>query len=160
MLILQDCRASLSYALLVVILLCYFKCVVRVLHYLISISRLNSKSPSNYVFGYFKVNYIIQEQSEPLAKTHFVAEGEVSFKSILFIPASSPSGMFQDYGQKKTDFIKVGWSLHAWSAHAVTCINFLSSFAPTRIKVDPGSTSLGSSKLRIESVSMKYTILR
>nr|CAB3254423.1 endoplasmin-like [Phallusia mammillata] len=50
---------------------------------------------------------ISKESAEPLAKTHFVAEGEVSFKSILFIPATAPGGMFQDYGQKKTDFIKM-----------------------------------------------------
>ncbi|CAK8698561.1 unnamed protein product [Clavelina lepadiformis] len=50
---------------------------------------------------------ITKEHTEPLAKTHFVAEGEVSFKSILFIPAGAPHGMFQDYGQKKTDFIKM-----------------------------------------------------
>ena len=42
-----------------------------------------------------------------MGKTHFAAEGEVSFKSILFIPAKAPSGMFDDYGNKKADTIKV-----------------------------------------------------
>lgn len=42
----------------------------------------------------------------PMAKTHFTAEGEVTFKSILFIPKSSPSDMFQNYG-KRMDFIKM-----------------------------------------------------
>ncbi|KAH3881230.1 endoplasmin-like [Dreissena polymorpha] len=37
---------------------------------------------------------------EPLAKIHFTAEGEVTFKSILFVPKSSPSDMFQNYGKK------------------------------------------------------------
>ena len=50
---------------------------------------------------------IYQESTEPLSHTHFVAEGEVSFKSILYLPAKAPAGMFNDYGQKKTDSIKV-----------------------------------------------------
>nr|XP_009861771.1 endoplasmin [Ciona intestinalis] len=50
---------------------------------------------------------ISKETTDPMGKTHFVAEGEVSFKSILFIPMTSPGNMFQDYGQKKTDFIKM-----------------------------------------------------
>jgi len=50
---------------------------------------------------------IAKESSDPMAKTHFVAEGEVSFKSILFIPSAAPGGMFNDYGNKKTDSIKM-----------------------------------------------------
>ncbi|XP_038054130.1 endoplasmin-like [Patiria miniata] len=37
---------------------------------------------------------------EPLAKTHFTAEGEVTFKSILFVPPTAPPQMFADYGKK------------------------------------------------------------
>ncbi|XP_077985225.1 endoplasmin-like [Glandiceps talaboti] len=47
-----------------------------------------------------------KEFDEPLAKTHFTAEGEVTFRSILYVPKGAPTGMFQDYG-KKTDFIKM-----------------------------------------------------
>jgi len=50
---------------------------------------------------------ISKDSTDPIAKTHFVAEGEVSFKSILFIPATAPSGMFNDYGGKKADAIKM-----------------------------------------------------
>ena len=50
---------------------------------------------------------ISKESDEPLAKVHFVAEGEVTFKSILYIPKSSPHDMFSSYG-KKVDSIKVG----------------------------------------------------
>jgi len=50
---------------------------------------------------------ISKDSTDPLSKTHFVAEGEVSFKSILFIPSSAPSGMFNDYGSKKADTIKM-----------------------------------------------------
>jgi HSP90 family molecular chaperone len=41
-----------------------------------------------------------------MAKIHFTAEGEVTFKSILFVPKSSPNDMFQNYG-KKMEGIKV-----------------------------------------------------
>ena len=47
-----------------------------------------------------------KDKDEPFAKTHFTAEGEVTFKSILFVPKTSPSDMFQNYG-KKIDFIKM-----------------------------------------------------
>lgn len=50
---------------------------------------------------------ISKDSSDPMSKTHFVAEGEVSFKSILFIPSKAPTGMFNDYGNKKTDTIKM-----------------------------------------------------
>merc|ERR1712168_1691991 len=44
---------------------------------------------------------ITKESDKPLTKTHFVAEGEVTFKSILFVPTSSPSDMFSDYGKRR-----------------------------------------------------------
>ncbi|XP_039250321.2 endoplasmin-like [Styela clava] len=50
---------------------------------------------------------IAKESADPLTKTHFVAEGEVSFKSVLFIPGAAPRDIFQDYGQKKVDNIKM-----------------------------------------------------
>merc|ERR1711936_1424127 len=44
---------------------------------------------------------ITKASDKPLAKTHFVAEGEVTFKSILFVPETSPSDMFSDYGERR-----------------------------------------------------------
>jgi len=41
-----------------------------------------------------------KDSAKPLAKTHFVAEGEVTFKSILFVPETAPSNIFNDYGSK------------------------------------------------------------
>lgn len=49
-----------------------------------------------------------QEHDDPMAYIHFTAEGEVTFKSILFVPNSAPRGLFDEYGSKKSDFIKVG----------------------------------------------------
>ena len=47
-----------------------------------------------------------KDSEEPMAKSHFTAEGEVTFKSILFVPKSAPIDMFQNYG-KRVDHIKM-----------------------------------------------------
>ncbi|XP_070686156.1 endoplasmin [Pempheris klunzingeri] len=48
-----------------------------------------------------------KESDDPLAHIHFMAEGEVTFKSILFVPKSAPRGLFDEYGSKKNDYIKL-----------------------------------------------------
>ncbi|XP_073727826.1 endoplasmin [Misgurnus anguillicaudatus] len=48
-----------------------------------------------------------RDTDDPLSHIHFTAEGEVTFKSILFIPAAAPRGLFDEYGTKKNDFIKL-----------------------------------------------------
>lgn len=55
-----------------------------------------------------KIIAFSQEHDDPMAYIHFTAEGEVTFKSILFVPNSAPRGLFDEYGSKKSDFIKVG----------------------------------------------------
>ncbi|CAH3157457.1 unnamed protein product, partial [Porites evermanni] len=47
-----------------------------------------------------------KESDDPLAKTHFVAEGEVTFRSILYVPKTAPHNLFSEYG-KKMDQIKL-----------------------------------------------------
>lgn len=47
-----------------------------------------------------------KDSEEPMAKSHFTAEGEVTFKSILFVPKTAPMDMFQNYG-KRVDHIKM-----------------------------------------------------
>jgi len=49
---------------------------------------------------------ITKDKSGPLTKIHFVAEGEVTFKSLLFVPGAQQSEEFNKYGQKK-DSIKL-----------------------------------------------------
>lgn len=49
---------------------------------------------------------ITKDSLNPLAKTHFIAEGEVTFKSLLFIPNIQPSESFNKYGAK-VDHIKL-----------------------------------------------------
>ncbi|KOC61608.1 Endoplasmin [Habropoda laboriosa] len=49
---------------------------------------------------------LTKDTQEPLAKIHFVAEGEVTFKSLLFIPKVQPGDSFNRYGTK-ADNIKL-----------------------------------------------------
>lgn len=49
---------------------------------------------------------ITKDWDEPLAHVHFTAEGEVTFKSILYVPKTLASDAFQNYG-KTEDNIKV-----------------------------------------------------
>jgi len=49
---------------------------------------------------------LTKDRQEPLAKVHFVAEGEVTFKSLLFVPQNQPSDSFNRYGTV-TDNIKL-----------------------------------------------------
>merc|ERR1712045_893836 len=49
---------------------------------------------------------ITKDSSEHLTHTHFVAEGEVTFKSLLYIPKVQPSESFNKYGQA-TENIKL-----------------------------------------------------
>jgi len=49
---------------------------------------------------------LTKDSQPPLAWSHFVAEGEVTFKSLLFIPKIQPNESFNRYGTK-TDNIKL-----------------------------------------------------
>ncbi|KAF0298847.1 Endoplasmin [Amphibalanus amphitrite] len=43
---------------------------------------------------------LTKDSKGPLAKTHFIAEGEVTFKSLLYVPRVAPSDMLRNYGTK------------------------------------------------------------
>merc|ERR1719231_25427 len=43
------------------------------------------------------------DREDPLAYTHFSAEGEIEFNSIVYIPAKIPSAMKHNFNTKKTD---------------------------------------------------------
>lgn len=49
---------------------------------------------------------LTKDTKEPLTYTHFNAEGEVSFKSLLYVPSAQPSDTFNKYGTV-TDNIKL-----------------------------------------------------
>jgi heat shock protein 90kDa beta len=40
---------------------------------------------------------ISKDHQDPLAFTHFNAEGEIDFRAILYVPRSAPFNMFEDY---------------------------------------------------------------
>merc|ERR1712176_967868 len=46
---------------------------------------------------------ISKDYLDPLAYTHFNAEGEIEFKSILFLPKKAPMGMMDNYWTKKAE---------------------------------------------------------
>merc|ERR1712159_917876 len=46
---------------------------------------------------------ISKDYLEPLANTHFNAEGEIDFKSILFLPKKAPFDMMDNYWTKKSE---------------------------------------------------------
>ena len=43
---------------------------------------------------------LTKDSKGPLGKTHFIAEGEVTFKSLLYVPRVAPSDMLRSYGTK------------------------------------------------------------
>lgn len=49
---------------------------------------------------------LTKDTKDPLSYTHFNAEGEVSFKSLLYVPSAQPSDTFNKYGTV-TDNIKL-----------------------------------------------------
>ncbi|CRK86923.1 CLUMA_CG000744, isoform A [Clunio marinus] len=49
---------------------------------------------------------LTKDTDVPLTQTHFIAEGEVTFKSLLFVPKVQPSESFNKYGTK-SDNIKL-----------------------------------------------------
>merc|ERR1712037_729469 len=46
---------------------------------------------------------ISKDYLDPLAYTHFNAEGEIEFKSILFLPKRAPFDMMDNYWSKKSE---------------------------------------------------------
>jgi len=45
---------------------------------------------------------ITKDTADPLAHTHFSAEGEIEFKAIVYIPSEAPSDLFEDYYGKSS----------------------------------------------------------
>lgn len=49
---------------------------------------------------------LTRDSQDPMTKTHFIAEGEVTFRALLYVPKVNPSETFNRYGTK-TDNIKL-----------------------------------------------------
>ena len=50
---------------------------------------------------------IYKDKSKPLGRIHFAAEGEISFKGILFVPDKPPSTTIDSQTGRKADLVKV-----------------------------------------------------
>jgi heat shock protein 90kDa beta len=50
--------------------------------------------------GFYKT--ITKDAEDPIAYTHFTAEGEIDFKAILYIPGTAPFDLFENYYQKSS----------------------------------------------------------
>ncbi len=62
--------------------------------------REKSEISEEEYHGFYKT--ITRDHENPLAYTHFSAEGEIEFKAILFIPASAPYDLFENYYGKSS----------------------------------------------------------
>lgn len=45
---------------------------------------------------------IAKDTNDPMSSTHFSAEGEIEFKSILYIPKEAPYDLFENYYGKSS----------------------------------------------------------
>jgi heat shock protein beta len=61
------------------------------------------RKPSEVGFEEYREFYKVftKDNEAPLDSTHFVAEGEVTFKSILFIPRKASTDLYQNYNKKQ-----------------------------------------------------------
>jgi len=64
-----------------------------------------TRNPSDITDDEYKSFYqsLTKDFGEPLTHTHFSAEGEVEFKSILYIPKEAPYDLYQDYYKKQSN---------------------------------------------------------
>merc|ERR1740138_211698 len=64
-----------------------------------------TRNPSDITDEEYKTFYqaLTKDFGEPLTHTHFSAEGEVEFKSILYIPKEAPWDLYQDYYKKQNN---------------------------------------------------------
>ena len=50
---------------------------------------------------------IAHASDKPAARTHFSAEGEIGFTSLIYVPTSAAKDLYTDYGSKKSKSIKL-----------------------------------------------------
>merc|ERR1712004_731215 len=62
---------------------------------------IGTRKPEQIEEGEYEEFYkaITKDKNGPMTQTHFIAEGEVTFKSLLFVPSKQESESFNKYGQ-------------------------------------------------------------
>jgi heat shock protein beta len=50
--------------------------------------------------AFFKT--LTKDETEPLEKIHFTAEGEITFRSILYVPKKAPAGLYDKFYERST----------------------------------------------------------
>merc|ERR1712178_141946 len=66
----------------------------------------NAKDVEDEEYNKFYTAFKGGDKKDPMAHMHFTAEGEVTFRSILFVPHEAPAGLYQDQ-KAKTKNIKM-----------------------------------------------------
>jgi HSP90 family molecular chaperone len=61
----------------------------------------NQKEVEEQEYTSFFNAFMKTEGKTPMGHIHFTAEGEVTFRSILFVPETAPTGLYNDYGKRK-----------------------------------------------------------
>merc|ERR1712083_4062 len=64
-------------------------------------SRPKSEITEEEYFDFYKS--LSKDNDDPAEKVHFVAEGEITFRSILYIPKKAPPGLYDRYHDKSTN---------------------------------------------------------
>merc|ERR1719445_2349944 len=64
-------------------------------------SRPKSEISEEEYFDFYKS--LSKDDEDPAEKVHFVAEGEITFRSILYIPKRAPPGLYDRYHDKATN---------------------------------------------------------
>lgn len=67
----------------------------------------NQKDVDDEEYAKFYAAFNNAEGKEPMAQIHFTAEGEVTFRSILFVPHEAPAGLYSGDTSKKKSNIKM-----------------------------------------------------
>merc|ERR1711990_1169003 len=64
-----------------------------------------TRKPEQIEEGEYEEFYkaITKDKNGPMTQTHFIAEGEVTFKSLLFVPSKQESEQFNKYGQSNSN---------------------------------------------------------
>lgn len=56
---------------------------------------------------------LFSKETDDMGYIHFTTEGQVAFESVLFVPMSDPHTLFDEYGSRKSSYIKLCIAEHS-----------------------------------------------